>query len=95
MMMCPSQVLLGLESSARARSRNQRLCADVFESSIVGGCKYKRYVRYISTDEQRTPKQSHMELRVEWGTMPRDFQIRMFRICVRFIVDCFILISFK
>ena len=50
--MCSSRVLLGLESSARARSRNQRSRADMFESSHVGGCKYKMYVRYISTYEQ-------------------------------------------
>ena len=49
--MCLSRVLFGLESSARARSRNQRSRANVFESSPVGGCKYERYVRYISTDE--------------------------------------------
>ena len=52
MLMCPSQVLLGLELSAHAWSHNQRSCADVFELSPVGGFKYKRYVQYISTDEQ-------------------------------------------
>ena len=52
MPMCLSRVLLGLESSARAWSRNQRSCADVFKSSPVGGCKYEMYVRYISNDEQ-------------------------------------------
>ena len=44
--------MLGLELIARARLRNRRLRADVFESSPVGGCKYERYVRYISTDGQ-------------------------------------------
>ena len=43
--------LLGLESSARAWLHNQRSQADVFESSSVGGCKYERYVQYISTNE--------------------------------------------
>ena len=52
MPMCLIQVLLGLELSARARSRNQRLRANVFESIPVGGFKYERYVQYISTDEQ-------------------------------------------
>ena len=51
MPMCSSQVMLGLESSARDRSRNDRSRADVCESSPVGGCKYKSYVRYVSTDE--------------------------------------------
>ena len=50
--MCLSQVLLGLELSARAWSRSHRLRADVWESSPVGGCKYERYVWYVSTDEQ-------------------------------------------
>ena len=49
---CSSRVLFGLELSARARSRNRILQADVFGSSPVGGCKYESYVRYISTDEQ-------------------------------------------
>ena len=39
--LCLSPVLLGLDSSA-----------DVCKSSPVGGSKYKRYVRYVSTDEQ-------------------------------------------
>ena len=43
--------MLGLESSARARLRNHRFRSDVCESSPVGGCKYKRYVRYVITDE--------------------------------------------
>ena len=43
--------MLGLESSAHARPRNHRLRADVCESSPVGGCKYERYIRYVSTDE--------------------------------------------
>ena len=51
MPMCLSRVLLGLESSARARSCNHRSRSGVCESSIVGGCKYERYVRYVSTDE--------------------------------------------
>ena len=51
MPMCSSRVLLGLESSARAQSRDRLLRADVFESSPVGGCEYKSYVRYISTDK--------------------------------------------
>ena len=51
MPMCSSRVMLGLESSAHACSRDWLSFADVFESSPVGGCKYKRYVRYISTDE--------------------------------------------
>ena len=46
---------MGLELSAHARLRNQRSCVDVFESSPVGGCKYERYIRYISTDEQKLP----------------------------------------
>ena len=50
--MCLVRFLLGLESSARARLRNRLLCADVFELSSVRGCKYERYVRYISTYEQ-------------------------------------------
>ena len=53
MPMCSSRVLLGLELSARAQSHDQISRADVFESSPVGGCRYKRYVQYISTDEQR------------------------------------------
>ena len=53
MPMCLSRVLLGLESSAHARSHNHRSRADVFESSPVGGCKYERYVRYVRTDEQQ------------------------------------------
>ena len=52
MPMCSSQVLLGLESSAHARSRSHRSRADVCESIPVGGCKYERYVLYVSTDEQ-------------------------------------------
>ena len=56
--MCLSRFLLGLESSARDWSRNQRSRADVFESSHVGGCKYKRYVQYISTNEQLQIKTS-------------------------------------
>ena len=52
MPMCLSRVLFGLESSARARSRDRLSRADVFDSSPVGGCKYKKYVLYISTDEQ-------------------------------------------
>ena len=49
--MCSSRVLLGLKLSARARSRNRILRADVFNLSPVRGCKYERYVRYISTYE--------------------------------------------
>ena len=52
MMMCSSRVLLILESSARARWRSHRSRADVCDLSPVGGCKYERYVRYVSTDEQ-------------------------------------------
>ena len=52
MPMCASQFLFGLESSTRAWSRNRLLRADMFKSSPVGGCKYERYVRCISTDEQ-------------------------------------------
>ena len=52
MLMCSSWFLLGLESIAQSWSRNQSSPADVFESIPVGGCKYKRYLRYISTDEQ-------------------------------------------
>ena len=52
MPMCSSLFLLGLESSAQSGSCNQSSRADVFESSPVGGCKYERYVRLISTDEQ-------------------------------------------
>ena len=44
--------MLGLDSSARDWSRDRLLRADVFESSPVRGCKYERYVRYISTDEK-------------------------------------------
>ena len=42
-----------LDRSARARSRNWLLSANVFELSPVRvrSCKYKRYVRYISTYE--------------------------------------------
>ena len=42
---------MGLELSARDWLRSHHSCADVCESSPVGGCKYKRYVRYVSTDE--------------------------------------------
>ena len=59
MPMCSSQVRLELESIARAQSHNQHSRADVFESSPVGGCKYKRYVRYISTDEQLRLTKDH------------------------------------
>ena len=52
MPMCSSRVLVGLESSARAWLRNQRSRADVSKLSPIVGCKYKRYVRYISNDEQ-------------------------------------------
>ena len=41
-------------AAATAKSvdeRNHRSCADVLESSPVGGCKYERCVRYVSTDE--------------------------------------------
>ena len=55
MPMCSSRVLFGLESIARAGSRDWNSRADVFESSPVGGCNYKRYIRYISTDEQKLP----------------------------------------
>ena len=55
MPMCSSRVLFGLELSARDRSRDRLSRADMFESSHVGGCKYERYVRYISTDEQYVP----------------------------------------
>ena len=41
--------MLGLESRARAWSRDQISRADVFELIPVRGCKYERYVRYIST----------------------------------------------
>ena len=47
-----SRVLLGLASSARVRLRSYVSRAYVFESSHIWGCKYKRYVRYVSTDEQ-------------------------------------------
>ena len=43
--------MLGLGSSARARSRDRLSRADMFKSSPVGGCNYERYIRYISTDE--------------------------------------------
>ena len=52
MPMCSSRVLFGLDSSTCAWSRNQCPRADVFESIPDGGCKYEKYVRYISTDEQ-------------------------------------------
>ena len=52
MPMCSSQVLLGLELSARARSRDQLSRDNVFELILVGGCKYERYVCYTSTDKQ-------------------------------------------
>ena len=51
MPLCSSRVLFRLESSARALSCDQILRADMFELSPVGGCKYERYVRYISIDE--------------------------------------------
>ena len=55
--------MLGLESSAHARSRDWILCANVFESSPVRvrGCKYKRYVCYISTYEHTLVKTSLRE----------------------------------
>ena len=53
MPMCSIQVLLGLESSARARSRNHCSRGDVCELIPVGGCKYKRYVQYVSNDEEK------------------------------------------
>ena len=52
MPICLSRVLLVLESSARVWSLSHSSRADVCESSPVGGCKYERYVRYVSTDEQ-------------------------------------------
>ena len=52
MPMCSSRVLFGLELIARAWSRDRLSRADVFDSSPVGGFKYERCVRYISTDEQ-------------------------------------------
>ena len=52
MPMCSIRVLFGLESSARSRSRDRLSGSDVFKLSPVGGCKYERYVLYISTDEQ-------------------------------------------
>ena len=50
--MCSSQVLLGLELSACDWLRSHCSLDDVCGLSPVGGCKYKRYVRYVSTDEQ-------------------------------------------
>ena len=50
--MCSSRVLLVLESSARDCLRSHCSRANLCELSPVGGCKYKRYVRYVSTDEQ-------------------------------------------
>ena len=52
MAMCLSRVLFGLELSAFAQLRDQLSRADVFELSSIGSCNYKRYVRYIITDEQ-------------------------------------------
>ena len=49
--MCSSQVLLGLELSARNWPRSHRSCADLCKSRPVEGCKYERCVRYVSTDE--------------------------------------------
>ena len=60
MPMCSSRVLFGLESSGRALSRNWLSHANVFELSPVGGCKYERYVRCISTNEQRQPAKHHV-----------------------------------
>ena len=48
-----SRVLLGLELCARVQLRSRRSRAYVFESIPVWGCKYKRYVRYVSTDERK------------------------------------------
>ena len=74
MPMCSSQVLLGLESSVRAWSRNQRSLADVYESSPVGDCKCERYVQYISTDEHNQsicePKNDHTQKKLE---IPMNF----------------------
>ena len=55
MPMCSSRLLLVLELSARDRSRSHCLRADVCKSIPVGGCKYERYVRYVSTDEHISP----------------------------------------
>ena len=52
MPMCLSRVLLGLDLSARARSRSHRSRADVCELNTVGGCKYESYVQYVSTYEK-------------------------------------------
>ena len=46
-----SRVLLGLASSARVRLHSYGSRAYVFESSPIWGCKYKRYIWYVSTDE--------------------------------------------
>ena len=43
---------MGLESSARDWSRSHCSRSDVIKSSPVGGCEYKMYVRYVSTNEQ-------------------------------------------
>ena len=50
--MFSSQVMLGLEASARDWSRSHCSHSDMCESIPVGGCKYERYVLYVSTDEQ-------------------------------------------
>ena len=45
--------MLGLASSARVQLRSYGSRAYVFQSIPIWGYKYKRYVRYVSTDEQR------------------------------------------
>ena len=70
-----SRVLLVLASSPRVRLRSHGLRAYVFELSPVWGCKHKRYVRYVSTDEQKCPKQAKDIWEVHVGKYMREYYV--------------------
>ena len=67
-----SRVLLGLASSARVRLRSYGSRDYLFDSSPILGCKYKRYVRYVSTDEQKFLKQAKYIWEVHVGKYIRE-----------------------
>ena len=70
-----SQVLLGLSLSARFWLRSYGSGAYFFESSPIWGCKYKRYVRYVITDEQKFLKQAKDIWEVHVGKYIQEYYV--------------------
>ena len=85
----------GLSVSQKRRRLIWRQFCIHFLWNITENPKQQRMLLLPCLHRQRTPWHPHLKLSVEWETITRDFQLRMFRICLHFIVDCFILISFK